>query len=193
MAVVKRKSRKDSTATTAALVSPLKIPKSNIKSTSSLGIESEDEYEVEEIVDKRIGSKGNIEYLLKWVGYPSSENTWESVENMDCQHLVKKFEEQRQSRQKNITTAPSWKKSRQNTASAGTVGSPRKPIIRNDWEDRVARIDTVTRTEDGKLLVWIEWTDGEISEESAEEANSRCPQKMIQFYESRLKFPGDKH
>ena len=34
-------------------------------------------YEVEKIVDKRTNIYGLVEYLVKWKGYPSSENTWE--------------------------------------------------------------------------------------------------------------------
>lgn len=62
-----------------------------------------------------------------------------------------------------------------------------------DWEDKVDHIDTVTRNENGGLHVWIQWTDGEVTEELANEANVRCPQRVIQFYESRLKFPGEKY
>lgn len=59
-----------------------------------------------------------------------------------------------------------------------------------DWDELVDHIDTVTRDKN-VLLVWIAWNDGRLTEELAAEANIRCPQKIIQFYESRLKFPGE--
>jgi hypothetical protein len=47
--------------------------------------ESEDEYEVEEILDRqRISRKPH--YLVKWKGYDTSENTWEPIENLRDYH-----------------------------------------------------------------------------------------------------------
>ena len=41
------------------------------------------EYEVEKILRKRV-KKGTTQYLVKWKGYSSSENTWEPTENLHC-------------------------------------------------------------------------------------------------------------
>ena len=35
-------------------------------------------YEIEDIIDSRKNAKGKTEYLVKWLGYPSSFNSWES-------------------------------------------------------------------------------------------------------------------
>jgi hypothetical protein len=40
-----------------------------------------DEYEVEEILDLRQRGK-TVEYLIKWKGYPHSENTWEPKKHL---------------------------------------------------------------------------------------------------------------
>lgn len=51
------------------------------------------EYEVEQVLGKRINEFGNWEYFLKWKGYDMSESTWEPIEN--CQKiplLIKQFE-----------------------------------------------------------------------------------------------------
>lgn len=37
------------------------------------------------------GSQASIEYEVKWRGYPSEENTWESIEAILDETLVKKF------------------------------------------------------------------------------------------------------
>ncbi|CAF3354078.1 unnamed protein product [Rotaria socialis] len=61
-------------------------------SSSSDESESENEFQVEAIVDKRIRGK-KIQYLLKWKGYSDADNTWEDKGNLNCPDLVKQFEE----------------------------------------------------------------------------------------------------
>ncbi|CAO3568695.1 unnamed protein product [Mortierella alpina] len=38
----------------------------------------EDEYEVESVLTHRWLPDGTIQYLVKWVGYPNSANTWQT-------------------------------------------------------------------------------------------------------------------
>ena len=55
-------------------------------------IGGEEEWEVEQILAKRI-RKGKPQYLVHWKGYPSSENTWEPVANIqNAKELVEGFE-----------------------------------------------------------------------------------------------------
>lgn len=61
-------------------------PNSNTK------IDSEVEYTVEKIISKR-GYGKKTEYRVKWIGYPSSKNTWEPLENLaGSMKLVKAFD-----------------------------------------------------------------------------------------------------
>ena len=54
----------------------------------------EDEYVVEDILDKRVGKKGNVEYLIKWKDFNQPEdNTWEYFANIEnFKQLVYDFE-----------------------------------------------------------------------------------------------------
>uniref|UniRef100_A0A6G1SGK5 Heterochromatin protein 1 n=1 Tax=Aceria tosichella TaxID=561515 RepID=A0A6G1SGK5_9ACAR len=70
-----------------------------------------EEYTVEAIRQKRKTKAGSYEYLIKWAGYPESDNTWEPLENLKCPELIQKFNEQaanerrRKKAEKSNTTA----------------------------------------------------------------------------------------
>ena len=44
-------------------------------------VDGDDEYEVEAILDRRTRRR-RLEYLIKWLSYPDSENTWEPAANL---------------------------------------------------------------------------------------------------------------
>ncbi|XP_056382115.1 chromodomain Y-like protein 2 isoform X1 [Hyla sarda] len=53
---------------------------------------SGDLYEVERIVDKRKSRKGKWEYLIRWKGYGSSEDTWEPEHHLlHCEEFIDEF------------------------------------------------------------------------------------------------------
>ena len=73
-------------------ISLLEPAPQNAKPDNTIEIEDEDpEYEVEEILDSRI-INNNIEYLVKWKGYPPEENTWEPLKHLEnCQKVREEF------------------------------------------------------------------------------------------------------
>ncbi|XP_029464019.1 chromodomain Y-like protein 2 isoform X2 [Rhinatrema bivittatum] len=53
---------------------------------------SGDLYEVERIVDKRKNKKGKWEYLIRWKGYGSNEDTWEPEHHLlHCEEFIDEF------------------------------------------------------------------------------------------------------
>ena len=52
-----------------------------------------EEFEVERIIAKRC-NKNQIEYLVKWLEYEDTDNTWEPTSNLNCPEKVKEFEDQ---------------------------------------------------------------------------------------------------
>ena len=46
-------------------------------------IEGEEEYEVEKVVNHRYAGRARtLQYLIKWIGYPEADNTWEPAEQI---------------------------------------------------------------------------------------------------------------
>uniref|UniRef100_A0A1I8AHN3 Chromo domain-containing protein n=1 Tax=Steinernema glaseri TaxID=37863 RepID=A0A1I8AHN3_9BILA len=54
--------------------------------------ETEQQFIVERILNKKVDARGKVKYFLKWQGFPDSENTWEPAENLDCPELIAEFE-----------------------------------------------------------------------------------------------------
>ncbi|XP_053695319.1 cylicin-1 [Sabethes cyaneus] len=51
------------------------------------------EYEVEKIIDVHFKRDGKREYLVRWKGFSSKDDTWEPADNLNCAHLIEKFNE----------------------------------------------------------------------------------------------------
>lgn len=53
----------------------------------------DNEFVVEKITQKKFDSRGHSKYLVKWQGFPASDNTWEPEENLaDCDKKMEIFE-----------------------------------------------------------------------------------------------------
>src|SRR5712672_1327686 len=55
-------------------------------------IDGEEEYEVEAVLNHRMfGRQRQVQYLIKWKGYPHSDNTWEPSENVHADDLIRAY------------------------------------------------------------------------------------------------------
>ena len=55
-------------------------------------VEGEPEWEIDKILaSRKYGRKRKLQYLIKWVGYPESGNTWEAAENLRAPELQREF------------------------------------------------------------------------------------------------------
>ena len=61
--------------------SPPTIPSQRNPPPLEIKIDGEMEYEVEEIIDSRL-IQGKLQYLIKWKGYTTKNNTWEPETNL---------------------------------------------------------------------------------------------------------------
>merc|ERR1711976_20228 len=149
--------------------------------------EEGEEYSVEKVVDKRVGRNGKVEYLLKWKGYGDEDNTWEPRENLDCEDLIEAFEKKR----KEKTDKKKEAEKRKSGASADSSSKKKKGdddskprgFDRNlDPERIIGATDS-----SGELMFLIKWKGSDEADlVPAREANVKCPQTVIKFYEERL-------
>jgi len=155
----------------------------------------EEEYSVEKVCDKRT-VKGKVEYLLKWKGYGDEDNTWEPSENLDCQDLIQEYEKKRaadKSKRKSTATPDTADKRKSTAGTPG--GEAKKKKSTADDADRPKGFDRGLEPEriigatdsSGELMFLIKWkTSDEADLVAAKQANLKCPQTVIKFYEERL-------
>src|SRR6201996_9600994 len=59
-------------------------------------INDEEEYEIEQILDSRVkGRNRKIQYLVKWVGYPNSDNQWLDAKQLTADDAIREFKRRR--------------------------------------------------------------------------------------------------
>ncbi|KAH7697785.1 heterochromatin-associated protein, partial [Aphelenchoides avenae] len=139
------------------------------------------EYRVEKILRKRFNcEKNRFEYRIKWEDWPSSENTWEPEENLDCPDRLRKFEKR-------------WKKKKNKLNKAipisefivkdGTDKRKRKrsketddDFIVSDEDDAVSDDDDFIVSDDDAQQSESDSSATE-SEASSNSADSRCLKK----------------
>lgn len=160
------------------------------------GSSSEEEYSVEKVVDKRIVKHGKVEYLLKWKGYPEEENTWEPVEHLDCPALIAAFEENlKRKKSEKKEEDSSSKKKRTNTSVSSSPAVLNSKKHKSDDSSEPKGFDRKLQPEkiigatesNGMLKFLMKWKNYEEPEMvAAKDANVKCPQLVIDFYEERL-------
>jgi len=157
----------------------------------------EAEYSVERIEDKRTRN-GKVEYFLKWKGYSREDNTWEPEENLDCPDLIAAFEESL--KKKEDQKEKSNKRTTTTTTKEETAPKPKKrsSSVVSDVADKEKTAQGFERglepskiigatDSSGELLFLMKWKGcDEADLVPAKQANIRCPQVVIQFYEERL-------
>ena len=157
--------------------------------------EEEEEYSVEKIVDKRTTKSGKVEYFLKWKGYTDDDNTWEPVENIDCKDLIEEFERKLkdkkgssgkkapQQQQGTKNKSPNSSTSEKSEKKRKTDENQPKGFERNLEAERIIGATDSS----GELMFLVKWKGSDEADlVPAREANAKCAQTVIKFYEERL-------
>ena len=67
------------------------VPNHSFPEPPPIVVDEEDEYEVEAILNAKM-IRRKFKYLVKWKGYPDSENSWEPLENIkNASEAIAKF------------------------------------------------------------------------------------------------------
>ncbi|KAK2102323.1 Chromobox protein 1 [Saguinus oedipus] len=135
--------------------------KQNKKKVEEVLEEEDEEYVVEKVLDCRM-VKGKVEYLLKWKGLSDEDNTWEPEENLDCPDLIAEF-----------LHKPKKKEESEKPRGFARGLEPERIIGATDSR--------------GELMFLMKWKNSDEADlVPAKEANVKCPQVVISFYEERL-------
>ncbi|PWA21470.1 hypothetical protein CCH79_00003338 [Gambusia affinis] len=158
--------------------------------------EEEEEYVVEKVLNRRV-VKGKVEYLLKWKGFSNEDNTWEPEENLDCPDLIAEYLQKQKSANEGKRKAPG-------EVDGDESKSKKKKDDLRSWTEFVLfdqqneklrgfarglepeRIIGATDST-GELMFLMKWKHSDEADlVPAKEANVKCPQVVISFYEERL-------
>ncbi|VDK72529.1 unnamed protein product [Litomosoides sigmodontis] len=171
---------------------------------------NDEEYVVEKVLDKRYNRrKKRIEYLIKWAGYDDeSENTWEAAENCKCApDAIREYEESQKKSEKKYLL-------RSRTITEESVSSDdeeglskvlkrktneikEEPYSEESTDDDIeeiqskrSKVDCIlgVKKEDNEVLAVVRFKDGHYDLISTRILVSKCPKKLVSYYEKSLKF-----
>lgn len=153
---------------------------------------TEEEYSVEKVLNRRMRN-GKVEYFLKWKGYSSDDNTWEPEENLDCPDLISAFEDARKKSESEKKNGKDDRKRKGTSPSPNDKSQSAKK--KSPEEKKVAGFDRGLEPEkilgatdsSGQLMFLMKWKDTDEADlVPSTQANIKCPQIVIKFYEERL-------
>ncbi|XP_036386346.1 chromobox protein homolog 5-like [Megalops cyprinoides] len=157
--------------------------------------QGEEEYVVEKVLDRRV-VKGRVEYFLKWKGFSEKHNTWEPEKNLDCPELIAEFMKNFKKGGRSQDSSSTKRK----TSTEEEVG--RRKLKKKKEDDaliacgfeRGMEPERIIGATDscGDLMFLMKWKDSDEADlVLAKDANKKCPQIVIAFYEERLTWHED--
>ncbi|CAF0817411.1 unnamed protein product [Adineta ricciae] len=163
--------------------------------------EGSERFEIERIVDKRYRND-RLEYLIKWRGYPDSQNTWEPSSNIEGEQeseLLAEYEaynKQQQHKLGNSGQRPllnnnnNISPSKRRNDELMNSGMKKRPGFQStntpSGFDRGFEAEKVLGATDsaGELMLLVKWRHSDEADlVPARIVNVKCPNLVIEFYE----------
>lgn len=174
--------------------------------SDSEGSGAEDEYVVEKIISHKI-VKGQLVFEVKWQGYEEeADRTWEPEDNMDgAIDVLNEYFEKIGGRPEPTKGKGQKRKSRPSevkSAAATPVPATKTKRVKQEktwspppgsWEHDVSHCDTVEERFDAQTgkparYAYLVWNNRKKTQHPLSHTYQKCPQKMLQYYESHLVF-----
>lgn len=163
--------------------------------------ESEEVFDVERIVDERV-YKGKQQYMIKWEGYPETDNTWEDKENLMCEDLLKEYiDRKKKANTKNANTVKKSQPTKKEPEKEKEKVKEKEPVkktkqvtlftqkITNEWDEQIDKVTGASMNEDNTVQIEFTLKDGTRASALSEELRYKAPLKLLDFYEANLSFP----
>lgn len=164
------------------------MAKKTKKASDDSSSSEEEEYVVEKVLDRRM-MKGQVEYLLKWKGFSEEHNTWEPEGNLDCPELISEFMK-KYKKPKEAEPKPKAEATKRKAGNEDIKAKKRRESndIARGFERGLEPEKIIGATDScGELMFLMKWKDSDEADlVLAKEANVKCPQIVIAFYEERL-------
>ncbi|NWT28414.1 CBX1 protein, partial [Cardinalis cardinalis] len=120
------------------------------------------------------------------------DNTWEPEENLDCPDLIAEFLQSQKTAHESEKSEGSKRKAESDTEDKGEESKPKKKKEESEKPRGFARGFEPERIigatdSSGELMFLMKWKNSDEADlVPAKEANIKCPQVVISFYEERL-------
>ncbi|KAF1832501.1 hypothetical protein BDW02DRAFT_570977 [Decorospora gaudefroyi] len=167
---------------------------------------AEDEYVVEAIHGHRF-VKGVLQFDVKWEGYDNpKDRTWEAEDNMvGAVDVMEEYfnkiggrpEPKGGQKRKGRPSVAGATKSESGTPAPASTKRVKQEKAWSpppgSWEHDVSHIDTVEESKDPKTgqlvkFAYLVWSNQQKTQHPLKHVYQKCPQKMLQYYESHLVF-----